>query len=80
MKIKALRQFLIDSNEAGYASGPKRHPFRGPKKYQKGKFTYSNSWKGEVDRFSGEEKITQGKKLIYQANYFGGLVDQRRGV
>lgn len=36
--------------------------------------------RGEVDRFSGEEKITQGDKLIYKANYLGGLVDQRGGI
>ncbi|PJE67700.1 hypothetical protein COU95_00955 [Candidatus Shapirobacteria bacterium CG10_big_fil_rev_8_21_14_0_10_40_9] len=27
-----------------------------------------------------EEKITHGEKLVYKANYLGGLVDQRRGV
>lgn len=47
MNKKALRQFLLDSNKAGYA---------------------------------GEEKITQGEKLIYKANYIGGLVDQRIGI
>ncbi len=59
---------------------PKNHPFRGPKEFKDGDCTYSNSWEGEVDRFSGEEQITQGEKLIYKANYIGGLVDQRRGV
>lgn len=48
MNKEILRQFLVDSNKAGYASG--------------------------------KEKITQGEKLIYKANYIGGLVDQRSGL
>lgn len=55
-------------------------PYRGPKEYKEGEFTYSNNWSGEVERYSGEEQITQGEKLIYKANYMGGLVDQRAGV
>lgn len=59
---------------------PEDYPFRGPKEYQDGETIYTNNWQGELDRFSGEEKITQGEKLIYQANYMGGLVDIREGV
>lgn len=59
---------------------PEDYPYRGPKEYREGEFTYTNNWDGEVNRFSGEERITRGEKLIYKANYIGGLVDQRRGV
>lgn len=59
---------------------PEDYPFRGSKEYKEGDFIYSNSWEGEVERFSGEEQITQNSKLIYKANYLGGLVDQRKGV
>jgi hypothetical protein len=59
---------------------PEDAPFRGPEEYKEGDLTYSNTWTGDVDRYSGEEQITQGGKLIYKANYMGGLVDQRRGV
>jgi len=59
---------------------PQDYPFRGPEEYKEGEYTYTNKWEGEVDRFSGEEKITQGDILIYKANYLGGLVDQRKGV
>jgi len=54
---------------------PADYPFRGPKELIDGEFKYSNSWKGDVSRYSGEEQITQGDKLIYKANYMGGLVD-----
>lgn len=59
---------------------PEDAPYRGPKEYKEDNFTYSNSWVGEVERYSGEEKIMQGDKLIYQANYMGGLVDQQAGI
>ncbi len=59
---------------------PEDYPFRGPKKYQEGELVYTNSWGGEIEQFSGEEKITHGEKLIYKANYVGGLIDQRGGV
>ncbi len=41
---------------------------------------YSNQWTGEIDRFSGEEKITKDDEIIYQANYLGGEVDKRAGI
>jgi len=59
---------------------PEEHPYRGPKEYKENEYTYTNSWQGELEQFSGEEKITQGKKLIYKASYLGGLVDQQRGI
>ena len=59
---------------------PEEYPFRGPREYQEGEYRYTNSWEGDVGRFSGEEKIMQGEKLIYKANYLGGLVDQRTGL
>ena len=60
---------------------PDEAPFRGPKEYKEGERVYSNDWNGDVDRYSGEEQIVDELgKLVYRANYFGGLVDQGRGV
>jgi len=59
---------------------PRDYPYRGPKEYKEGEYTYTNTWKGEIGQFSGEEKIMQGEKLVYKANYMGGLVDQRKGI
>ena len=59
---------------------PEDAPFRGPKEYRQDKSVYSNSWEGKLERYSGEEKITQDGKPVYKANYIGGLVDQRKGV
>jgi len=60
---------------------PDAAPFRGPGEYTNGELVYTNSWTGDVDRYSGEEQIKDGAgKLVYRANYFGGLVDRGKGV
>lgn len=59
---------------------PKEYPYRGPKNHQTENYVYTNYWKGNVDKFSGEEKITLNDKQIYKASYLGGLIDQKRGL
>lgn len=51
-------------------------PFRGPQNYSENSFNYTNGWMGTLERFSGEEQILSNGKLVYRANYMGGLVDQ----
>ena len=53
--------------------------FRGPKQFKEGAFLYARSYKGTVKDFVLKEKIFEKKKLIYQATFIGGLVDQRAG-
>jgi hypothetical protein len=62
------------------AKMPQKYPFRGPKEYKEEGFIYENKWKGNLEEYSGEENIFENKKIVYKANYIGGLVDQRRGV
>jgi hypothetical protein len=57
---------------------PEDHPYRGPTKFKEGDYQYSNEYKGEVDSFSGQELIEHNGKIIYEASYIGGLVDQAR--
>jgi len=59
---------------------PEDYPYRGPKEYKEEEYTYTNTWDGEVDRYSGSEQIHHGDKLVYKADYLGGLVDQRKEV
>jgi len=59
---------------------PKEYPFRGPESYQEGNYHYRNAWKGTVEKFSGKEQILKNTKVVYQASYIGGLVDQRGGI
>jgi hypothetical protein len=69
---KVLRNALVHM--------PDEAPFRGPRELKDGEYMYTNSWSGNVERYSGEEKITQEGKIIYKANYMGGLVDQHQGT
>jgi hypothetical protein len=59
---------------------PEDRPFRGPEIFHEeigGKtMKYENDWQGEIDYFSGEEKIFIDDKEVYEAKYAGGLVDQ----
>lgn len=59
---------------------PNSAPFRGPKIFKDKELVYENKWNGEIERFSGEEKISKAGKQLYFAQYAGGLVDQRTGV
>ncbi len=59
---------------------PKDHPFRGPERLVEGEYTYTNNWNGGIERFYGEETIQWYGKIVYKANYMGGLVDVRKGV
>jgi hypothetical protein len=58
---------------------PANMPLRGPALYTEGAFCYTNTWSGELERFSGTETITHNGALEYQGSYLGGLVDQERG-
>jgi len=55
-------------------------PYRGPERYGEGALIYSNKWDGAIQRFSGDEEIHEGERLVYRATYLGGLVDSRRGA
>jgi hypothetical protein len=74
LDIKKVYGFLQEALRAI----PDDNPYRGPRFFQSGGMTYINSWRGEMDSFSGEEKIYFGGKEIYAATYLGGLIDLRR--
>lgn len=56
---------------------PDEFPARGPQSLEDGDYKYVNNWKGNIDRFSGEENIYMDGKKVYSASYKGGLVNQR---
>ncbi|MFA5131872.1 MAG: DUF5680 domain-containing protein [Candidatus Paceibacterota bacterium] len=63
--------FLMDS----LSHNTKDIPYRGPEIYKKENWTYENKLKGEVDNFSGTEKIYKDDICVYEASYTGGNVD-----
>ncbi len=50
-------------------------PYRGPAFYENSVWSYENNMFGDIDRFSGTEKIFKGGHCVYEASYIGGLVD-----
>jgi hypothetical protein len=54
---------------------PPDAPFRGPAFLEVNGYRYENTWKGDISRYAGEEKIMQKGDLVYYASYIGGLVD-----
>lgn len=57
---------------------PRDFPARGPKKIKEGKFTYINSWSGDIRGFVGEESIYFGKKKVCFRNYLGGFIRNKK--
>lgn len=50
-------------------------PYRGPALFEKDNWKYENALTGEVENFSGTEKIYRDGECVYEASYIGGLVD-----
>lgn len=55
-------------------NAPEDMPYRGPKELIDGDFTYKNELEGDVERFSGEERIYKDDILLYAAKYVGGVL------
>jgi len=55
-------------------NAPADMPYRGPKELIDGDFTYKNDLEGDVERFSGEERIYKDNILLYTAKYVGGVL------
>lgn len=47
-------------------------PFRGPASFQYGSLHYICKWKGDIDRFEGNEQILENGKEIYRLVFHGG--------
>jgi hypothetical protein len=57
---------------------PFNYPYRGPSKHYEGSYFYENEMGGFISKFYGKETITyMNSRVVYKANYFGGLVNQR---
>jgi len=56
---------------------PVSHPFRGPNSFETDDYLYENKYDGELENFSGEEKISYDGRVVYRAKYAGGLICQK---
>lgn len=50
-------------------------PYRGPEIYNEDSYRYENTFSGDLENFSGKEKIFKDDVLVYEASYLGGFVD-----
>jgi hypothetical protein len=46
---------------------------RGPKSFEDGDWKYSCTWKGDIRKFEGSEKILHKGKVVFTHDFFGGL-------
>jgi hypothetical protein len=72
IEAKEVYPFLVES----LSNTTTDMPYRGPTLFEKGNFKYTNDFDGNVNNFSGVEKIFNDSVCIYEAKYMGGLVDQ----
>ncbi len=72
VETKEVYPFLVESLSNTTIS----MPYRGPIIYQKNNFKYTNDFVGDVENFSGTEKIFEDNICIYEAKYMGGLINQ----
>ncbi|BDG46959.1 DUF5680 domain-containing protein [Parageobacillus sp. KH3-4] len=50
-------------------------PYRGPRQWQNGPYTYQNDDEGTwEERFCGEERIFIAEEKVYELRYCGGLI------
>jgi hypothetical protein len=50
-------------------------PYRGPKMFQNGEFTYNCAAEGALEWFNGRETITLNGILIYECLFHGGIIE-----
>jgi hypothetical protein len=49
-------------------------PYRGPRQWQDGPYTYQNDYEGTWERFCGEERILIAGEKVYKLRYSGGMI------
>ena len=52
-------------------------PFRGPSEFKEDDWKYTDESKGDIDNFSGKEKIYYRNELVYELEYHGGLIKEK---
>ena len=52
-------------------------PFRGPRNFRKGDFSYQMMVNGDLNDFSGEEKIFFKGKEVFRQYFVGGMIIQK---
>lgn len=56
---------------------PAERPFRGPRSFSDGRWTYHNYVLGSVEAFRGDERILYEGSRVYSCAYHGGTVREK---
>lgn len=67
-------RFSGDFLKEALLRGDKSNPYRGPKFYQQGLYTYSCEVNGDMDWYQGYEEIYYENDKIYECYFHGGMV------
>jgi len=72
VKAEEVYPFLIES----LSHSSLDMPYRGPTLFEREGWVYQNDFVGDVDMFSGVEKILKDDVCVYEASYIGGLINE----
>lgn len=50
-------------------------PYRGPSELHIGRFCYRCTWQGDIERFTGNERIEHKDQVIYELVFHGGKIN-----
>lgn len=75
MLIPHIPDGFSDFLKSALRAVPTEHPYRGPEIYKDGAYQYLCSWKGNIEYFTGEEKIYYSNQLIYELDFHGGKIE-----
>lgn len=56
---------------------PENEPFRGPREFSEGDFSYQMEVEGDVNDFSGEERIFYQREEVFHQYFIGGMIVQK---
>ena len=76
LRAHARRGLLGDFLHAALLLRPAEMPYRGPRLYRDGRFTYHNTVEGDFSWFAGHEEIYCDERLVYELRYHGGRIDE----
>lgn len=76
VNVNAERAEIYSFLMRALSHAPVEMPYRGPQLFEDRSWKYENELIGEVDKFSGTERITKDGMCVYEASYIGGFVDR----
>ena len=77
-RVLDIKTFSGDFLKEALLHVNKEYPFRGPLSYKNGDYEYKMSLNGDFNWFNGYEYITYKGIKIYECNFHGGVLEERK--